>query len=64
MARTATHCFVEKKQPFPEDNLKFCQEIGVQTTDIQYLNEYLLNDGTTAIADYGYKGRTSGGGRK
>lgn len=48
MAKTATHCFLEKKVPFPPDNHLFCKEIGIRITDILSLNEYLLNENLSA----------------
>lgn len=63
LAQTATHCFIDKKTPFPAENLKFCQENGVAANEIQYLNEYLLNENSPKLKTFEYHGRTSEGGK-
>lgn len=59
LAKTATHCIVEKKAGFPAGNLKFCQEHGIKVYDNQYLNEYLVNVNSPMLKKFEYHGRTS-----
>lgn len=62
VAKTATHCFIERRLPFPTDNFKFCQENKIMSKDIQFLNEYLLSDSPDTLKTFDYNPRTSGGG--
>lgn len=66
MAKGATHCFVEKKLPFPDDNMQVCAENRIPVYDMQYLNEYMLNENNSSkLMAFRLNGRsstTAGGG--
>lgn len=54
LAKTATHCFIDKKAMEKQD-YDFCVAHKIPVYLVHYLNKYLLNERTDSLKDYEFK---------